>query len=884
MQHSYTSRKRNAILLLFMLLPFVSLSQRRQDDAALQQQATARLAPALHQSLQKNITGNYRVAVKNTQAFKAWLKQQNLNINSKEQAGAANTLILSNVKRDELKLLLNSPHVTFVDRGNRVAKEETELKDIDFAANNIPILQTSFPELTGDGMVVSVKEGAFNPNDIDLKARVLSPASFGTGYTQHATTMATIIGGAGNSGPKGKGIAHKAILASSDFKELFPDNSAILTSNKVAVQNHSYGVGVENYYGLESKAYDQQVFQNPHLLHVFSSGNSGSKAETAGNYANIPGFANLTGQFKNSKNTLSVGALEPGNVVGQLSSKGPANDGRIKPELVAYGIAGTSEAAAVVSGVAVLVQQAYKNSYTGNLPSAALVKAALINSADDVGRKAVDFESGFGNTDALGAVRSIVEGQFIESSVSQNEQKTHTINVPEGVRQLKVTIVWHDKEADPSASKALVNDLDLKVMHLNSGNSWLPWVLSTHPHPDSLAKPARRGIDRLNNVEQVTIDLPAPGKYELLVKGYYTEDKAQDYSLVYEYESGLEWLYPALGLSLKAGAINKLRWQGSIADGNALLEYKFTQNKEWVPIAQISASATSYDWQAPDTVALAQVRLTTPAGGSIESEPFILTKSLRLTIGYSCTDNAMVYWPALRGVKEYQLLFVDKAYPAKLLATTDTLAVLDKKQLQSLSEYIMVAPIVDDMLAETSDAVAFAREGIGCYIKSFLPKQFVMDTMQFDLRLSTLYQVASVTLEREHNGTYASVSKVTSPGSINLVLHDPNPEPGKNLYRVKVETKNTVMYYSDTEEAIYAKKGYMQAYPNPVEAGSPLYIAVADDSATIQLYDQLGKLVRESEEIGIIKSLDTSGLTKGLYILRVITASGDRISSRVLIL
>ncbi len=61
-----------------------------------------------------------------------------------------------------------------------------------------------------------------------------------------------------------------------------------------------------------------------------------------------------------SKNTLSVGAVDSQGKVSPLSSRGPAYDGRIKPELVAYGEGGTSEAAALVSGVSLLLQQAYR--------------------------------------------------------------------------------------------------------------------------------------------------------------------------------------------------------------------------------------------------------------------------------------------------------------------------------------------------------------------------------------------------------------------------------------------------------------------------------------------------------------------------------------------
>ncbi|GAA4006087.1 hypothetical protein GCM10022408_17340 [Hymenobacter fastidiosus] len=48
--------------------------------------------------------------------------------------------------------------------------------------------------------------------------------------------------------------------------------------------NHAYGVGIENFYGLESRAYDQQTRRFPALLHVSSSGNAGAQASPEGLY------------------------------------------------------------------------------------------------------------------------------------------------------------------------------------------------------------------------------------------------------------------------------------------------------------------------------------------------------------------------------------------------------------------------------------------------------------------------------------------------------------------------------------------------------------------------------------------------------------------------
>ena len=120
------------------------------------------------------------------------------------------------------------------------------------------------------------------------------------------------------------------------------------------------------------------------------------------------------------------------------------------------------------------------------MPAAALVKAALINSADRLAINTLSFTSGYGQADALGAVTAIRNKLYLNGELNNNQATTFTIPVPENANFLKITLVWHDRAAEPNAAKALVNDLDLTAVHLNSRQQWLPWVLSTYPHPDGL--------------------------------------------------------------------------------------------------------------------------------------------------------------------------------------------------------------------------------------------------------------------------------------------------------------------------------------------------------------------------------------------------------------
>ncbi|UOQ72307.1 S8 family serine peptidase [Hymenobacter cellulosilyticus] len=454
-----------------------------------------------------------RISVRQKDAFLTWAQQAlpALKVKTVPAAGAA-ILQVENVTAAQLQQLSASPYVNFVDVPNRRAHDERQLNQSDLSVNKITTAHSRFPQLGGQGLTISIKEDSFDPTDIDFKGRVVSSNLFKQAASPHATAIATLVGGAGNSAPSGRGVAWQARLATSSYDNLLPDDGAILTQAGVSVQNHSYGVAaIENYYGLESQAYDQQSRQYPNLLHVFSSGNVGTQTSTEGRYAGIPKVANLTGQFKTSKNTLSVGATDEAGQVAPLSSRGPAYDGRIKPELVAFGAGGTSESAALVSGIGALVQQSYQLQNGGALPSAALVKAVLLNSADDTGRPGPDFDSGFGQVDAVGAVQTVQAKRYFLGSTAAAGLRTFPVTVPAGQQELKVTLAWADPEASPTTPQALINDLDLVLVHVASGRRWQPWVLSSYPHADSLTLLPKRRADHLNNVEQVSIAVPEAG-------------------------------------------------------------------------------------------------------------------------------------------------------------------------------------------------------------------------------------------------------------------------------------------------------------------------------------------------------------------------------------
>jgi hypothetical protein len=839
------------------------------------QSGPPRLAPAVREAVRQGQPGrqSVRLRVRDVAAFRQWAEHRLPAVSVRPVAGQSTTFVIGPLTASQLASVSASPLVEFVDVPDRPTHDERLLNGADLTVNGLRAVQRRYPALTGQGLVVSVKENPLDPTDIDFRGRLLTTPAGTIIESVHASIMATLIAGAGNSGPAGEGAVRQAGIASSSYANLLPDANADLTRLGVSVQNHSYGTGIENYYGLEALGYDQQTRQLPTLLHVFSSGNVGTSSSTDGLYKGLPGVANLTGQFKMSKNSLAVGATDALGQVAALSSRGPAYDGRVKPELVAYGDAGSSDAAALGSGAALLVQQAYRDSQGGTLPAAALVKAALINSARDVGRAEVDFESGFGQIDALRAVQTVLEGRYRVGSVGQGQEQLFTFTAPAGTQQVKVTLTWTDPEAAANAAQALVNDLDLSVLGPGA-TTWLPWALSTYPSLDSLVRPARRRADHLNNVEQVTISLPAAGTYQLRVRGYAVPSGPQAFSLAYEAVApGFEWLTPNTLRNVRPGQTARLRWDYAGPANTARLEYRPIGRAAWRAITtSFDPTQRTYAWAAPDTTTLAQLRCVV-GNQAYVSDTFALARPPALRVGYVCADETLLTWPATPGATQYQVYKLGTKYLEPFQTVADTL--LRVPATQSAGPYFAVAPVLGGRLAERSTTVNQNEAGVACYIRSFLPLTSVADNVQLALQLGTLYRLQSLQLQRLGDNGFQTIQTLNPVTQLATTFTDPTATTGLNRYRLLGQDMDGRTFLSQEVDVQLVSRGELLVFPNPVIIGQELQIAGEPNvPLQIELYDALGRLVRSDFVQGALNPFDTSALHPGVYLLRATPTVG----------
>ncbi|MCL5998850.1 MAG: S8 family serine peptidase [Chloroflexi bacterium] len=359
------------------------------------------------------------------------------------------------------------------------------------------------------------------------------------------------------------------------------------------VQNDSWGGGTYGVYDQQASYFDDFVFQHKDMAVVVAAGNDG-RDTTLDGYVD-GGTVSSPGTSKNvivigaSENERASGGYNPGGAcstyytcwgsyfptnptrndplsnsrehMAAFSSRGPMNDGRIKPDLVAPGtnilsvrssqaseqgwgafnqyymyMGGTSMASPLSAGAATLVREFYVESQNVISPSAALIKATLINTAVDIsgygnssyeaGQPIPNSHEGWGRID-VGAATTPGTRQFVDEAtgVTTGITKTYIFSVSSPIKPLKISLVWSDYAGAANVLPALVNDLNLRVTAPNNtvylGNVFSGGWSQTGGSPDTR-----------NNVENVYVQSPAAGQWKIEVIGQNVPQGPQPFALV----------------------------------------------------------------------------------------------------------------------------------------------------------------------------------------------------------------------------------------------------------------------------------------------------------------------------------------------------------------
>ncbi len=636
-------------------------------------------------------------------------------------------LVTVEVPKNVLSQLLDSPFVLFVCS---IVGPGVPDDDLGRSLHRNSTIDSEYPmgrKYDGSGVNILVRDdGQVGPH-IDFKGR-LSQEFASTLSGTHADGVAGMAVGAGNLDPTMKGAAKGAFIFVKDYIADFLDETmSLFNEENVLITNSSYSNGCNGGYTSIAQTVDAQINQNPTLLHVFSAGNS-NNMECG--YGAGDQWGNITGGHKQGKNVLTTANLFSNVELVESSSRGPAHDGRIKPDISAHGqnqigpfpnnnytqFGGTSAAAPCVMGTSAQLYQAYKEIY-GQEPESALIKATLLNTANDIQNEGPDFKTGWGHLNAYRAILTLENEQFWNAEIEHGQIESHSITIPENTKQVRIMVYWNDVPASILANKALVNDLNMEVIS-GEGSLHMPWVLNAIPHPDSLDLPAIRGIDNLNNMEQVLIHNPTSGEYQINVNGFQIPFEPVKYYIVYDIvgNDDITVVYPFGGESLVPDENVRIHWDAFSNEDIFTLEYSLNDGQEWNLIGQTSGFQRSYNWKVPNEFSgKGLVRVS--RNGIFDTNDFhfsIFGIPTGLHVSQICPEYFRLNWNSMNGADSYVPYLLGERFMESKGISQDTF--MDIYVSNPLSKHWVAISALgeDDKIGRRSIAVELDLKEFNC--------------------------------------------------------------------------------------------------------------------------------------------------------------------------
>lgn len=722
---------------------------------------------------------------------------------------------------------------------------------------------------TGDSIVISIRENLYDVFDLDLSGRHINHSSQIFDNPDHATNVATMVGGAGLSHPTGLGVAFDCDFTSTpNFGiPVMANSDNYFAETQATIQTHAYGTEVENFYGIGSASFDKSAINNRNLLHVVSAGNQGESESAAGPYQGLTGWANITGSFKMAKNILTVGACDRSGNVQPFSSKGPAFDGRVKPALVAFSPEGTSNAAARVAGAGAVIQEAIK-SQTSTIPAQSLVKGILIAGAEDVETTGVDFKTGYGNLNLKRSLDIIKAGNYFMDNLVDGQLKTHAINIASKVHELRIVVSWTDALVTDFTKPSLVNDINAQLVKPN-GAVIHPWVAPSDP--SMLGSGAIRSIDSVNNTELITIRNIDPGSYQLKTTGRRISSSSQEIAIAYfiKEENQFDWRTPGTNQNYPFDGFSEscLSWESSYdSSATGKLEVMYNSNGKWeLQGIDIPLTTKCHPWIAQMNAKYGQLKMTI-LGHEYLSPTFSLDQEIVLQKTLDCEDQIVLKWPNSDLAKQFKITQIVNFFPELVDLVRDSVYAVPRPLISS--GLFQVTPIYPNNIQGLPSFAMDANDGDPlCYPRSFTA--FEEDSnVSLSLDLGSYIGVEKVQLEKSLNGTWSILETFNTPNQDVLEFIDDEPIEGLNRYQARIQSIAGNEYISDVQEIFYLQNLPFLVFPNPTTPSTGINIFTKDftgEKVLFSLYDPQGRHLFEQVILSDRDFVDLKDLSSGVY-------------------
>ncbi|HMC98104.1 MAG TPA: S8 family serine peptidase, partial [Flavobacteriales bacterium] len=590
--------------------------------------------------------------------------------------------------------------------------------------------------LDGEGVTVVVNDDGFVGPHIDFKGRTQQDAVASDLEGTHGDMVAGIIGAAGNVDPHGAGMAPASSIIVRQYEGGLPNTVDLHVNAGAMIFNSSYSDGCNAGYTTTTRQVDDEIFDHPALMQVFSAGNEG---ENDCGYGAGIGWGTISGGHKIGKNVIAAANLTDLDALVGSSSRGPSADGRIKPDISSFGNgqmsnapdnaymtgSGTSAASPGIAGVLALLYQGWRNEH-GTDPPSALLKALLLNTADDLGNTGPDYKYGWGAVNGERAWRAMVEERWTTVNVSNAGSIPVPIDVPAGIAGLRVMAYWMDPAGPLLAANALVNDIDLQAID-PSGGVHLPWSLSIDPSPAALNAPAVPGADHLNNMEQVVVNDPLPGTWTFVLSGFDVPQGPQEVFLLYEFlPQGVNITWPDNGEHIASSQTHRFRWDTPDHATPVTFSYSINGGASWNS-QNLLGTQRYFDLGIGDT-ALNDLRLRVQQGAWSDEHTGITTMRtpVQLTVPVNCVDSALLQWPTVTYASAYIVHKLTDRYMVNVDTITTTSYWFTGLTAQHDDWFAVTAIGPDPIIGERSIAIARPQQLVACQAQRDLVVQQVL--------------------------------------------------------------------------------------------------------------------------------------------------------------
>lgn len=600
------------------------------------------------------------------------------------------------------------PWVTWIDGVQAPPQLDNARSKANHRSNGLGAQYAGARDLQGRGIIV----GVFDTNleqHIDYGTRATSHQALYSGRSpDHANHVTGTIAGAGWLDPNAIGMAPEATIHSWNCCSQVPQPIPVTMDEMadslgITITSNSYGYGVicdtPRTYWTINQSIDQVAYDHPSMMHVFSAGNSQGTCPDP--------YFSVSWTHKNS---LLVAATNAFGTVTNFSSFGPLFDGRIAPTISGVGSnvystvfdngygskSGTSMSCPGVSGVMAQLYERYEQLHQ-TLPRADLMRAIVCNTATDQGNPGPDYVYGFGQINGLAAAALLENGTWRVDSIQQGEVHSIPILVGAGARQLRVTLAWNDLPGDPNAAFSLVNDLDITVV--GNGMTVRPWVLDA----SNPSQNATRGIDRINNIVQITTDSLPAGPYQIIITGHTLPTGSQTYGLAYEViKPHLALTSPFGGETITAGSTLPVHWDAMATGAGFELSYSVDGGTSWTTFATQPQHSRTTNWITPAQLYTDSLWVRILSGNLGDTVKAALTIAptpdfdvLPFADNAQCDNSVLLRWDRIPGDHVYEVVRIDATGPQVVATTSDTAFAV--RQLQPNVDYFFSVQVRDTL-------------------------------------------------------------------------------------------------------------------------------------------------------------------------------------------